>query len=292
MVHRSRSKIMVLSSTNLRYFVKALIVVAALYVYQSGVKLWSNDVDARPSLREDELTNVLINIKQKYKIDVVYTSGVSAFPDLFRLPPASVYAQPLTNSVEHLENVARVVGIISDELVKYPDNIVGREVDSIYLFSKMGIYNVPYGGTSIDKSIYMAIGEKLSDHSNLYIKRLFHHEMSSVFYRQYRFPVEEWEKVNPKGFAYKTKTDEVLKIVDKNRNLEGNAMLYQQGFLDEYGKATVEEDFNLYSELAFSQPERLKVLLVQYPAIRKKTDILKNYYLGISDEFSNVLSRF
>ena len=282
---------MVLSSTSLRYLVKALIVVAGLYVYQSGVELWSNDGDVRSSLNVDDLTDTLNNIKKKYNIDVIYTSDASVFPDLFRLPPANVYAQPLTNSIEHEQNIARVLSILSVELKNYPDSMLGLELDSIYLFTKMGIYNIPYGGTSIDKSIYMAIGDKLSDHNHLYIKRLFHHEMSSVFYRRYKFPADEWVKVNPKGFSYKANKDSVLKMVDENRNLDGNAKLYQQGFLDEYGKATVEEDFNLYSEFAFSQPGRLKVLLEKYPAIRNKADILKNYYLGISAEFSNVFSK-
>ncbi|HED15813.1 MAG TPA: hypothetical protein ENI64_03180 [Gammaproteobacteria bacterium] len=283
---------MVLSSTSFRYLIKALIVVAALYVYQAGTTLWSSGDDASLSVREDELENTLRKIKKQYSVDIIYNSDVSAFPDLFRLPPASVYAKRLTNSIEHKQNIARVVGILSVELKKYPDSIVGPELNSIYLFSKMGIYNVPYGGTSIDDVIYMAIGEKRSDHNDLYITRLFHHEMSSVFFRRYKFPVDEWVKINPKGFSYKTKTDEVVKMVDENRNLDGSAVLYQQGFLDEYGKATVEEDFNMYSEMAFAQPGRLKALQEKYPAIYKKIEILKKYYLGVSVKFTSVFVSF
>jgi len=288
----SKLKIMVLSSATLRYLIKALLVIAAFYVYQSGVKLWNNDVDVHQTIKERELQNYLKSIKNRYKIDVIYASGASVFPDLFRLPPASVYAQPLTNSAVHQKNVLRVLEILSLELKKYPDLILGQELDSIYLFTRMGIYNIPYGGTSIEKSIYMAIGEKISDHTDFYLKRLFHHEMSSVFYRRYKFPANEWVKINPEGFTYKEKTDEALKMVDENRNLDGNETLYQQGFLDEYGKVTLEEDFNLYSELAFAQPERLRVLQDKYPSVRKKTEILKNYYLGISDEFSSVFGSF
>jgi len=280
-----------LSNTSLRYLIKALIVIGALYVYQSGINIWNKSSGIEIVVTEDELKNIVTLLEEKYNIDIDYSGDEKSFPELFRLAPASAYAKPLTKSVEHRQNVFRVVAIISSEIKKYPEKLLSLELDTIYLFTKMGIYNVPYGGTSIDKSIYLAIGDNISERNKLYIKGLFHHELSSVFLRRFKFPADKWVKCNPKGFTYKNIKEEILIMVKENGNLDGSSVLYKQGFLDEYGTATMEEDFNLYAAQAFSNPERLKKLSDQYPAIRNKVEILKKYYLGISADFSNVFSK-
>jgi len=280
-----------LSNKSLRYLIKALIIIGALYVYQSGINIFNAASNTKFVVEGNELENIVTLLEEKYNIDIDYTNDEKSFPDLFRLPPASAYAKPLTKSVEHMNNTFRSVAAISGEIKKYPTKIIQEELDSIFLFTKMGIYNTSYGGTSISKTIYMAIGEDVSDHSKLYIKRLFNHELSSIFLRRFKFPIAEWIKCNPKGFTYKTTTEDILTMVRENGNLDGNSILYEKGFLDEYGTATLEEDFNLYVAEAFTRPKRLKELSVQYPAIRKKVEILKKYYLGISIEFSDVFSK-
>jgi hypothetical protein len=65
-----------------------------------------------------------------------------------------------------------------------------------------------------------------------------------------------------------------------------NEKLYHDGFLDKYGQSTLENDFNLYAEMAFTQPQKLKRLTKKFPRIKQKAELTRSYYTGISKDFN------
>ena len=104
--------------------------------------------------------------------------------------------------------------------------------------------------------------------NDAYLSQLFHHEISSVFLRDYPFPSEAWAAVNSKSFA-RADTD-VLNAIDNNGGDDNSEHYFYESFLSNYGYPTLENDFNLYAEMAFTDPETLNVLADIHPRIRQK----------------------
>ena len=74
------------------------------------------------------------------------------------------------------------------------------------------------------------------------------------------------------------------------RDLQSNESLYKLGLIEQYGYSGLENDFNLYAEMLFVDPQKLKKLISQYPAIAKKYQVLKEFYISINDSFIPVFN--
>jgi hypothetical protein len=55
----------------------------------------------------------------------------------------------------------------------------------------------------------------------------------------------------------------------------------QNGFLEGYSQASIEEDFNKFVDWAFTKPDRLRRLASRYQRIRKKYNIVIKFYESI-----------
>ena len=106
--------------------------------------------------------------------------------------------------------------------------------------------------------------------------------------RTHQFPIEAWRANNPQGFHYAETDAQILRSIEFDNELKGDENLYREGFLAAYGRSTLENDFNLYAEMAFTRPEHLQNLVAKYPKIRNKFKLMKAFYLGISKNFSLV----
>ena len=57
--------------------------------------------------------------------------------------------------------------------------------------------------------------------------------------------------------------------------------LLQNGFLEGYSQASLEEDFNKFVDWAFTKPERLRKLASKYERVRKKYQLVIKFYESI-----------
>lgn len=272
---------MVLRQTSYKVAIAVVLAFLGLYMLQGGKPI--EFLSGQWCLVFGNVEKEIQEIELQYGVEIKYDVGEKAIPELWRKPPSNGAAEPIDrfNLCRHIKNLSR-------ELEKYPVNVIRRDLSTIYLFSSLSFYGVQYGGTSLDSSIYLTGGAKSEGYNDTYFARLLHHEISSILFKAYRFPKEIWSSINPHDFLYAETDKQVLRAIANGDDSEGDAKLYHKGFLSRYAYSTLENDFNLYAEMAFTHPQQLKGLADKYPKIRQKVELMKNFYIGISKSFSIV----
>jgi len=269
---------MVLRQTSYNILISVFFVFSGFYLLQGEEpdEFWFdqwylNLKDVKKDIQELEL---------KYGIKIKYDVDEKTIPKPWRRSPSNATAEPL-NQI----NLNRLIQILSRELNKYPIDIIKRNLSDIYLFKSLSFYGVQYGGTSINTSIYLTGGSVIEGYDNIYFASLFHHEMSSIFYRAYPFPKETWSSINSENFFYADSNSQVLEAIVKGNESGDKTRFYQKGFISKYGQSTLENDFNLYAEMIFIHPQQLKRLSDKYPRVRQKFELIKHFYVEISEDF-------
>ncbi|MCD4812855.1 hypothetical protein K8S19_04095 [bacterium] len=222
----------------------------------------------------------LTEIEQHYGIEVKHDIGTEAIPELWRTAPANGTAEPVSRL-----GLTRHLRILSHELQKYPANVIRHNLSTIFLLNSLSFFDVEYGGTTLGDAIYLTAGVRNEGYDDAYLASLFHHEMSSILFQAYQFPIEAWSANNSSEFHYAETDAQILRSIKFDTQLKGNENLYREGFLAAYGRSTLENDFNLYAEMAFTRPKHLQKLVVKYPKIHNKFELMKAFYLGISKKF-------
>jgi len=277
---------MILENKKIRYGIKFLILLSAFYIYMDGVRIWNlSSGNAVANLDNVSLAKKKENLEREYGVKIITSAGTEAIPEFWQLPPSSGQAMPAKSDAIKLMLLA-----IEEALKLYPIEIIKNDIKSIYVFDYLEFYGLRYAGTVFGDSLYLVSNGK-SVMNKRYLETLFHHEFSSILFRKYNFPKDKWIGNNPVNFSYAKSKNQVLNSIKNYNNVDGNEELYKAGFLAKYGQTSIEEDFNLYSETAFSEPGRLKKLSEKYPAIRMKMEIIKQFYLDISIKFSKVFGQ-
>ena len=241
------------------------------------VDLWNYHFgDYRATLKECE---------KRYGVEIVSEVGPDFILELWRQPPSNGRAAPISDF--ELSRYSRILPVV---LGRYPPDVITRNLDSIRLSELLTFHDVDYGGTSLGTVLYLTSAGRSQGFDELYIEQLFHHEFSSILMRNYDFPAEQWSAANPLGFEYPSGIDDALQAIEIQLSTSGSAELYGQGFLSEYGRSSLENDMNLYAEMIFTDPQRMKELIAAYPPTRTKYLLLKDFYLGVSPEFSEVFA--
>lgn len=265
-----------------RFFTPLAIVIVAVGLLTAGNP--SHWVDVGHRLFGD-YRGTLVALERKYGMAVEYDDAVGSLPELWRVAPADGQATAIDEV-----GLSRYARILPVELEKYPPEVIAANLDNIYLMGTLRLFGVDYGGTSLEKSLYLTGGPRVKGYDDHYLESLFHHEFSSILLRQHSFPESRWKALNPTGFEY-TENDEEVLLAIASGELKGSETLHQQGFLAEYGRTTLENDFNVYAETVFVDPDRMQSLVNEHRAIREKYKLLKDFYLGVSPDLQDVFAR-
>ena len=170
---------------------------------------------------------------------------------------------------------------LQTDLNKYDSLLIARFAKKIYIVERLKLFNKEIAGTfeSEDGSLYL-LGAYLGG-VNRYAT-VFHHEFSSLLLYDYYSEgfYQKWTKLNPDGFIYHTDQNDSNTNLDGNGDLAGHPTFYKQGFVFGYGTSSFENDFNTFFELMMGDPVRLSKLESQYPIIRKKAELLRQFYYG------------
>lgn len=213
---------------------------------------------------------------EKYGVNIAFHLDTNILPFNLQEAPANGYIEPT-----QLSTACRAAKIFLKELEKYPSKLINKELTSIFIVKRLTFYGVDYGGTSIDNSLYLTTGTKKEGYSDLYLAELFHHELSSIFLRNYNFPEQEWSKIHLNGFRYTDSNETLLNTISEGNKLTTSNEIYKAGFLLEYGKSNFENDVNTYAETLMTRPQKIKLLAEKYPTINKKYKILSTFYRGM-----------
>ena len=117
--------------------------------------------------------------------------------------------------------------------------------------------------------------------------RTFHHEFSSLLLKSHSFWTDPWT-IHPKEFIYLTEKYKCWKTLEKAVDIStaGSSEDYEKGFMRAYGQTDFENDFNEYSAVIFTYPEKFKKIINQYPRVRGKFLVWLEFYQKIDPIFT------
>ncbi|MCP4117008.1 MAG: hypothetical protein GY737_16710 [Desulfobacteraceae bacterium] len=257
-----------------------------LYCMALGITLFVNPCSDDP---QQDPSAMATAIRQQYGVSVEEINRVEQLPGsiLSRLKHKEVAARLILATKAQYSNY---MTILEKALSKYPPGLLAKHLDTIYVG---GGYRENGGivvGLYDKRKLYLFYNHQAGDNSAIFLEQTFHHEFSSILIYAYDFPAFEWLELNPKGFDYIINPVKINRYMNAIRSYHADRVLLEQGLVSSYGKANAENDINTYVELIFTRPQRMRAYVRKYPVTSKKYDMVKHFYLSISQQFDGIFS--
>jgi hypothetical protein len=233
------------------------------------------------------------------------------FPEADQFLPADWIADPINAKTEPVEAASREAArtIIEEALAKYPESLLNRFLEGVYLVGSLQFYDVSYGGTYMANAKRVVLVYRPSFNARGFEQR-FHHEFSSLLLKKNESDFEEdrWLSANEKTFVYrapgvieeqtgdKSEATRVLEAEQKKTGgsgstlLQVNPELMKQGFLTAYNQVSLEQDLNETAAHLFTNPD-LWSYCQKFPRLDQKVDTLIDFYRGLDPSFDRLYFR-
>lgn len=218
---------------------------------------------------------------EKKEVRFEFTVNENTFPSEWKNEEIDAYGVKLDPS-----EIARSKKVIQKALSKYPKEVLENHLERISILKSIRFFGVDYGGTNMDKVVYLANSGKENGYTDAFIEKTFHHEFSSVLllnYPQY-FEEKKWTVFN--GFDYFDASGGVNAIKNGTDGLNFDEKFLEAGFLFEYGASSMENDLNSFAENIFCQSDEFRNLLKKYPRINYKYKLMIDFYSKINPAFT------
>ena len=249
-----------------------------------------------PAVRAETQTaaSVFAQLENRYQLAIHYQNIANDFYSDWRLPPISARVEAVKP-----EDLPALQKILDEALSAYPPTVIKSNLKLIGLAQRIYFYQELYGATyayyeatdegPVKSDVFLAAFSDEKDFDmHTYVLDSFHHEFSSILMRNYPFPEKAWRAANPKTFVYVHENAEIpgLEALKEGHYNDTSEELYQGGFLTQYATSSLEEDFNIFTGMAFSQPEATLKLAAKYATVRRKLQLWREYYLSIDPAFA------
>jgi len=176
----------------------------------------------------------------------------------------------------------RAVAVCKQFLSEHPKPVIQKNLTHIFLLGDLEFNGLQYGGTYIQSAIYVMSDGLAKGYTVDFLRSMCHAEFSSILFRNYPFPSDEWSQLNPKDFRYGNSGAEFL----RQDNVRGTSdELQSNGFLIKYSQSTLEDDFNVMTEWLFAKPAELESVAERFEVIRKKREIAIRFYQSIDPNY-------
>lgn len=206
--------------------------------------------------------------------------------------------QTVIHAVANSFDLSRSFKWVYNSLKKYPPDILLANIHNIYLLDELTVRGSKSDGTydTAKKSIYIRNTFQINglNHQKIYyLTSTLNHEISSILMQKYHFKNELWRQAMGPHFLYENDKDPTYEwmfvhgYIDSSEYSDKESLL-QRGLLRQYAETGLENDFNTYAELIFTDPARMKHLIHNYPVIAKKYQVFKQFYLSIDPGFAPV----
>ena len=168
--------------------------------------------------------------------------------------------------------------VIARALAKYPPDLLRAHLDRVYVLGGLEFRGVSAGGTSSLRAIYV-VGRNWYVRTDL--ERNVHAEISSILWRNGRvhFDAEAWRRNNPSNFLYRGTGVQAIGDGQASRRLDEK--LHPFGFLYEYARAELEEDFNSLASGLFTGDTNFWRAVECHPPLRAKADLAIAFYTAL-----------
>jgi len=219
---------------------------------------------------------------------VKFNYSASIFPETWQESPISAKGEQIDRS-----EIRRCKIIMVKALGKYPPASLRKELSVVYFLKLMKFYDVEYGGTNSSDALYLTNSGIDNGYSDLYLEQTFHHEYSSILYRNHPDFLDEdtWVKTNFAGFDYTDPENGVGAIRNNESSQDLDTSLCRKGFLTQYSLSGIENDINTFAQNIFSPSEGFWELVDRYPRIKKKVQLLADFYNQIDPLFTETYFR-
>ncbi|WP_395736881.1 hypothetical protein [Prosthecobacter sp.] len=209
---------------------------------------------------------------------IVDDASPAIFPKSWLTPAINATAVPLEASQQQ-----PCISITRKALAKYPPAVLRASLKGVYLLGRLGYSGVSAGGTNSKDAVYLVKNERIS---TTRLENNFHAEFSSILLRNFPRHLDSapWQQLNPPGFAYRHSGVQAIK--NKQASLTLTDTLHEEGFLNEYGKASIEEDFNSYAARLFMGDAALWRAIDKYPKVQAKAALAIAFYQKLDPFFT------
>jgi hypothetical protein len=217
-----------------------------------------------------ELEHEVARIRQDFGVRVHITYDRDKFfPTKWKSAPISAQGSQIRS-----DGAMQILQTVAAFLSMYPSEVYMNNLHNIYLLNSLTVYGLEYGGTNSRDAIYV-VGRGGGNGGDEFLSATLHAEFSSILFRNYHFPKEEWSRVNDSNWKYAGKGTDLLgqgSLYDQTDDL------FRRGFVRVYGQASIEEDVNMYVFSAIYRPSSFGRAASTHKKVRQKLEILIRFY--------------
>ncbi len=219
---------------------------------------------------------------------VSFSYSSSIFPVDWQAAPISAAGEAIIAT-----ETGRSKSVMAKALKKYPASALQKELKAVYFLKSMKFYTIGYGGTNSNNALYLTNNGEPLGYTELYLEQTFHHEFSSILYRNHPsfFDEAEWKNANITGFDYNDPEAGVGAIRNNESSQDLDTVLCAKGFLTQYSLSGMENDINTFAQNIFSPSQNFWQYVAIYPRINKKTKLLIAFYNKIDPVFTETYFR-
>lgn len=227
----------------------------------------------------DYIDSQLARIQSEFNVHVHYQYDTNLFfPPEWKRPALELAAREI-NTAE----VTRLLPILQQFLTAHPAAVVQAELEHIYLLQEMSFQGKPYGGTHRARSMYIVCNGIENRFTTDFMLCRLHSEFSSILFDHHDFPTNSWEQLNPVNFTY---SGNGFEVVDHPSRYDISDRSCAEGFLVNYSKSSLENDFNIISSWLFTKRAELDEKANLHRTIEMKRTLATEFYLSLSGQYN------
>jgi hypothetical protein len=184
-----------------------------------------------------------------------------------------------------LDKVPVALDGIEQALAVYPPGFVATRCKAVFICGSLTLDGARAGGTY--GPAWIVLVARLSFDFSIYATALFgiHHELSSLVWHTRLDLPSRWHTLLPVGYSGARDNAEALKAAASGDDD------VDRGFLSPYGATSVENDFNVYAEVVFTDAARVKALAGTHPVIAQKLALLMDAYTSLDSRFEDIFKK-
>jgi len=234
---------------------------------------------ATASPKTDYIDRQLASIQMGFNVQIHYQyDPILFFPPEWQTPSLALAASEI-----EVNEVVRLIPIIQQFLAMHPASVVRADLEHIYLLRELSFRGKRYGGTHKDKSIYIICNGTENRYDDEFMFCRLHSEFSSILLEHHPFPTDAWNQLNPEGFTY---SGNGFEVVDNPSCYDSTDRSCSEGFLVNYCRSSLENDFNMISSWLFTKKSELDNLSQQHSKIQQKQAMVEQFYISVSGQYS------
>ena len=217
------------------------------------------------------------------QVKVVFAYSIDNFPEDWRNDRINAQGQQIAP-----EEIARSKQVAVKALNKYSPALLAYNLKALYFLKSMKFFGVAFGGTNSLDALYLTNNGSLLGYTDTYIEQTFHHEFSSILFRNYVkfFDTTAWKKANDPTFDYNDPESGVGAIRTGRSSQVLDTSLARYGFLTEYSMSSLENDLNTMAQNLFRPDPGFWTIVDKYPKIKIKMQLFIAFYSVLDERYN------